>query len=132
MTKLKLLTLISLASLSLGANAKYRCQYNNGVIVEATVCPTGTLILGRTYGFQSEAAARQQRKADMWNSYREGSRAANEATGRAIGNALFGTPSQQNPAVQAKLQQINEIDALYNSGSISKAQADLLKAEVLR
>ena len=38
---------------------------------------------------------------------------------------------QQNPAVQAKLQQIREIDALYNSGSISKAQADSLKRSVL-
>lgn len=38
---------------------------------------------------------------------------------------------QQNPAVQAKLQQIKEIDALYNSGSISKAQADSLKRSVL-
>ena len=38
---------------------------------------------------------------------------------------------QQNPAVQAKLQQIKEIDTLYNSGSISKAQADSLKRSVL-
>lgn len=38
---------------------------------------------------------------------------------------------QQNPAVQAKLQQIKEIDALYKSGSISKAQADSLKRSVL-
>jgi len=33
--------------------------------------------------------------------------------------------------LQAKLQQIKEIDALYNSGSISKAQADALKRSVL-
>ena len=125
-----------LIGISLGAttltHANDRCQYRNGVIVEAPVCPLGTVSLGRSYGYQSEAAARQQRKADMWNSYREGSRAANEATGRAISNALFGTPSQQNPAVQAKLQQIREIDALYKSGSISKPQADRLKAEILR
>ena len=87
-------------------------------------------MLGRSYGYQSEAAARQQRKAEMWRSYREGSKAANEATGQAIANALFGKPSQQNTAVQAKLNQIKEIDALYNSGSISKAQADALKRSV--
>ena len=128
---IKIFLLVALFGATAVAHANYRCQYNNGVIVEATVCPTGTLILGRSYGHQSEAAARQQRKADMWNSYREGSRAANEATGRALGNALFGTPSQKNPAVQAQLQQIKEIDALYNSGSISKAQADALKRSVL-
>lgn len=124
-----------LIGISLGAttltHANDPCQRRNGVIVEAPVCPLGTVRLGRSYGYQSEAAARQQRKADMWNSYRKGSRAANEATGWAIGNALFGTPSQQHPAVQAKLKQIREIDAHYNSGSISKAQADSLKRGVL-
>ena len=113
------------------ANANYRCQYRNGVIVEATICPRETTMLGRSYGYQSEAAARQQRKAEMSRSYSEGSKAANQATGQAIGNALFGRPSQQNTAVQAKLKQIKEIDALYNSGSISKAQADALKRSVL-
>ncbi len=44
---------------------------------------------------------------------------------------LVGQQQQQNRAVQAKLQQIKEIDALYNSGSISKAQADSLKRSVL-
>lgn len=39
--------------------------------------------------------------------------------------------NQTNSAVQAKLKQIKEIDALYNSGSISKAQADSLKRSVL-
>ena len=129
---IKVFLLVALFGATAVTHANYRCQYNNGVIVEATLCPRGTLTLGRSYGYQSEEAARQQRKADMWNSYREGSRAANEAAGRAIGNALFGAPSQQNPAVQAKLQQIKEIDALYKSGSISKAQADRLKAEILR
>jgi predicted homoserine dehydrogenase-like protein len=112
------------------ANANYRCQYRNGVIVEVTICARETTMLGRSYGYQSEEAARQQRKAEMWRSYREGSKAANEATGQAIANALFGKSSQQKTAVEAKLNQIKEIDALYNTGSISKAQADALKRSV--
>ena len=113
------------------ANANYRCQYNNGIIVEATVCPVGTQILGGTASAPAIGLS-----GSMYESLGNFGRDPNgrnplvDNLVNSMGAMRSNSPSQSG-RVEAKLKQINEIDALYKSGSISKAQADSLKRSVL-
>ena len=129
--RIESLVLLGLLVFASGANANYRCQYNNGVIVEAAVCPVGTIALSNTGSSTirfSDSLWENQRKAYS------GATQLGQVVGHNLGNLSNGgqgSPSQQRSQVQLKLNQIKEIDALYNSGSISKAQADALKRSVL-
>ena len=131
-------------SLPANANADVQCKHNyTNVVVTVVgygaVCPRGYSIYR---GNPFERRGQSNPYADAMNTI--GQNAA-----RQLNNAFYSgsqtnanKPSQHDnsrtessladPSVKAKLKQIREIDALQNSGSISKSQADQLKAELLR
>ena len=63
--------------------------------------------------------------------YGESTRPLAQSTGSSIANLLGSSPVQGKSAAQKKIETIQLIEELYKQGTISKQQAEKLKAEAI-